>query len=92
MIISNYSNKYKKAVATLATALYEQRHLLKEINVSIGDPLLWDKVNELTGGQLSLILKKVEEKLNYELSFYQCCLAISLILQNYKPDNWKHLL
>ena len=86
----NYDPSYMRAIAHLAQRLYESG-LLQPINQDdLDQDWLWDSAISLAP-QLQAIAYKVNENLDYELSFNQCCNAVSWVYRC-DPDDWSCLL
>jgi hypothetical protein len=88
--MKGYSAGYIKAIALLAQKIFESGILaqVQPLEIDWLDP--WDKLTERFA-ELTLIAQAVENELDYELSYNQCCNAINLIY-HCNPEEWKKLI
>lgn len=84
-----YSIEYRRAIALLAQRMLDAKALML-IALDLRDQSLWDTA-VAANPRLNDIAKQVEDDLDYELSFNQCCNAINWVFR-YQPEDWAHLL
>lgn len=84
------SPDYLQAIACLAQRIYESGCLLKTSSKDLDSSWLWDSAVEALP-ELKDYLREVEETLNYQLSYMQCCSAIKWVYE-YSPEVWAPLL
>jgi hypothetical protein len=82
-----YNPSYQRAIATLAQEFYDYGLAEKHPNINWEDP--WAELCSVK--ELVELCYKVEEKLNYELSWSQCCNAVAWAARR-EPKEWRHLL
>ena len=88
--MDNFSDAYLCAIATLAQRIYESGLLATISRLDLDNQWLWDSAVEKLPGLVG-ISDRVQDELNYELSFNQCCNAI-VWTYKYAPVDWQHLL
>lgn len=88
--MSDYSTQYLQAIAYIAQAIYESGLLMRISRYDLDWFDLWISVNKLLP-ELQQVAYKVEEELDYELSYNQCCNAVAWVY-TYRPDEWEHLI
>jgi hypothetical protein len=83
--------QYLQAIAALANKLQGSK-VHKKINLSemIGSEMLWDLVATEVP-EVNLFANEVEQLLDCELTYEQCCNAIGW-LYNYHPSEWQKYL
>lgn len=82
--------EYKQAIALLAQVIYESSVSTQLDRSQLDWDSLWDSaVKKLPN--LQKMACQVEESLDYELSYNQCCNAVSWVYQC-DPSEWAHLL
>ena len=88
--VDDYDPSYLRAIAHLAQHIYESG-LLQPIELDeLDQAWLWDSAVGLAP-QLQAIAYEVNDYLDYELSYNQCCNAVSWVYQR-SPDDWGILL
>lgn len=87
----DWSWEYKHAIAVLAQKL-SSSGLLNGIDLELllAMGLPWDDLVEKVP-EVQVLAEQTEQECNYELSFNQCCVAMSWV-HKYKPSEWKHWL
>lgn len=85
------SKLYKSAIARLAEKLNNSR-ILKDIDLAevVKSEWIWDDLVEIKP-EVQKLAYEVEENINYELSFNQCCNAVNWV-HKYSREQWEHLL
>lgn len=90
-VSKDYSKQYKSAIAHLAEKL-NNSGILKGIDLAelVKSGWLWDDLVKIKP-EVQNLAYEVEEAINYELSFNQCCNAVNWV-HKYDKEQWKHLL
>lgn len=88
--MSDYSTQYHQAIAYLAQAIYESGLLMRVCKFDLNWSDLWLSCkNRLP--ELQQVAYKIEDELDYELSYNQCCNAVAWVYK-YNPSEWEHLV
>ena len=87
MTLLKYNPNYQRAIAHLAQEFYEFDLKDKYKDINWDDP--WMNLNSIP--ELVERCYRVEDKLDYELSWNQCCNAVAWAVK-IQPIEWSHLL
>jgi len=87
----DHSKLYKSAIAHLAEKL-NNSGILKDVDLAelVKSGWLWDDLVKIKP-EVQKLAYEVEETIDYELSFNQCCNAVNWVYK-FDREQWKHLL